>query len=639
MFNTNALSIDRLLCVMSIHARLAFAMAGFVFFSALVSAAGLGEIQIRSALGEQFDATVSVSLLEGETLTDACFQVVESLADSGMHSLRNARASFRKLGQDGEVRILGVESEHEPLLKMALRLRCPEDGAHGMTREYNVLLDPRDSKFQPPLVIEPPTPPIATLAPLRQTPVPDRQVRVARGHNTPEQSLTPQNLRIATAAKPRRESSQERPPTKTSEQVEGEFKLKLSTSPLDPNVLNLNLSEEEKIELRERLLVNESDDQSAQMLLLKDKISHLEKRIIALQITQASPVAVPPRQVLVESKHNNNAAVWLWGGIALLLASMLGFLFWRWKMRSQVEKNFFSFDTDVNNPNSLVSDEGHLVVAENKPILRSASSVPQTGSDEWGASQMDVVSPGNVAEEAQLLLDHGLLRQAVDLLQHEIGLRPTALALWMKLFDAYRQAGDKKAFQSQAMAFQTYFVSETTWRQVQSIGREMDPSNPLYMVQEARSIEELAVEFIPDHEPSGNDDFDIMHLINAADTAAKAAKEEKPEVLHADLPLEFHLPEETAASDREEQSAEKLLIPLDAPMLAFPDEVPAERKPFVPRDFTSSDPVLQGLARMIFTGGREDACLQLEELLYKGTFEQRLVATKWLDKLLPVQDK
>jgi len=394
------------------------------------------------------------------------------------------------------------------------------------------------------------------------------------------------------------------------------------------------------------LMVNESDDQSAQMLLLKDKIAHLEKRILALQVAQASAIeASPPPQLHIETIDRNkteHAAAWLWGGIALLLVSMLGFLFWRWKVRSQMEKNFFSFDSEINGPETLVLEEEHLAAPAKNISRHNTASGPMTGGDEWGAAQMDVVSPGNVAEESQLLLDHGLTRQAIELLLHEIGLRPGALALWMKLFDAYRQAGDKKAFQTQAMAFQEHFVSEALWRQVQSLGREIDSSNPLYMVPEARSIEELAVETTPDHPPSGNDDFDILHLISAADTAKQRKVEEpvSPNPDPADLPLEFHLPELAFPDENTEQtSAEEPLFGLNDPDLAFQEEPPVERKPLVPRDFTSNDPVLQGLARMIFTGNRDEACKQLEELLYKGTFDQRLVATKWLDRLMPVKEK
>lgn len=422
--------VDSPLCLISTPTRRVIALAGFVLFSVHANAAGLGDVRVRSALGERFDATVSISLLEGEVLTDACFQLVSSATDPGMHSLRNARASFRKLGQGGEVRILGTESEQEPVLKLALRLRCPEDTSRGITREYNVLLDPRDSKFQPPPVIEQavvaPTATTRPSNPDRQSPPRERKVRPARVA-APEQPLVLPELRAETTVKPRQAAKPGRPAANVSEQGRGEFKLKLSITPLDPNAVNLNLSEEEKLEIRERLMVNESDDQSAQMLLLKDKIAHLEKRILALQVTQASAIeASPPPQLHVETTNRNgaeHATAWLWGGIALLLISMLGFLFWRWKVRNQMEQNFFSFDSEINGPETLVLEDEHLAAPIKNTPRHNTVSGPMTGGEEWGAAQMDVVSPGNVAEEAQLLLDHGLMRQAIELLLHEIGLR------------------------------------------------------------------------------------------------------------------------------------------------------------------------------------------------------------------------
>ena len=53
-------------------ARLVFALAGFALFPFAVEAAGLGNIRVRSALGERFDAAVTVTVGAGRVSEVVC---------------------------------------------------------------------------------------------------------------------------------------------------------------------------------------------------------------------------------------------------------------------------------------------------------------------------------------------------------------------------------------------------------------------------------------------------------------------------------------------------------------------------------------------------------------------------------------
>ncbi len=618
--------------------RQAIALAGFAFLSTPIGAAGLGEIRILSALGERFDATVSVALTEGEAISPACFQITELREEGDIHVLRRARIEYRKTGQGGEVRIHGTEYEQEPLLKVALRLRCPEEDTRGITREYSVLLDPREYKTAA-------TPVAAIVPPATQ---PDSTTRLKPAPATPSARSHP-----VTAAGQRAASRQKqaKPPRATPRPVSTEpeeFRLQLSTAPIDPARANITLTEEQKLQLRERLLLLEADDQTAQLLQLKDRIARLEKQLTgmppqaALQSAQAAPSKLPATNNPA-IKQEESISAWLLAALGALLLIPLGFVIWRRKARNQDEQELFAFDNDFEHTATLTPVQ-KAMYAPVAPAAPASASSPAR-NEEWGTDNMDVVSPETVAEEAQLLLDHGLTHQAIDLLLQETTHRPTALALWMKLFDAYCLAGDRKGFEAQASSFRGRFVSEALWQQVQSLGRSIDPTNPLY-VKEAQTSDDLVM-LVDGLAPSRNDgfdnDFDVIDLLQRQ-TPEQSLQNKAAEPAEIELPLEFHLPEVSSAdmSEWSAQSGEHAGKPLfDIDTFALnPPPLPetVKLKSLEPEDFSSADPHMQGIAHMIFSGQRNEACQQLEELLYRGSFDQRLLAAKWLDKLLPVKN-
>lgn len=614
--------------------RPAGALAGLALFSAQLHAASLGDIRIHSALGERFNATVNVILSDGDAVSPDCFQVTTPREEGDIQVLRHARVEFRQTARGGEVHLRGTEYEQEPLLKVALRLRCPEQDTRGITREYSVLLDPREYKTAqaPAAIALPATQPDSAppARPAEPSPLPRRKpVRQSAGEQ-PAPVLPAKPIRAATRPAPAGQEA---------------FRLQLSTAPIDPAQLNIPLTENQKLQLRERLLLLEADDQTAQLLQLKDRIARLETQLTHMQTLAASrPAETTPAKLQAASMpvKQEHISPWLWATLGTLLLVPPGFIFWRRKNSPQEEQTIFAFESDFDASASPAAQEA----APATPVTQEASP-PQPRNEDWGEENMDVVSPETVAEEAQLLLDHGLTRQAIELLLQETALRPTALALWMKLFDAYCVAADRKGFETQARAFRERFVSEALWEQVQEQGQGIDPANPLY-VKTAKSSDDLAI-LLDGQAPARNKgrdkDVDVIDLMQRP--AANPAAEKEP--AQPDLPVDFHLPEisaeelsdawpepsDTPQTDRSDEP----LFDFDIPSLnpALP-EVHAP-KALGPEDFSSTDdPLMQGIAGMIFSGQFDQACQQLEELLYRGSFEQRLLAAQWLDKLLPMKN-
>lgn len=591
-----------------------FLLAGFALLSSGAGAAGLGNIRVRSALGEPFSAVVNVSAAEGESLGTDCFRLADADSADGVRVLRHASLDFRRKGSGGELHIRGIGAETEPLLRLVVRLRCAGEAGSGITREYNALLDPREYKTVSP------SPAIATL-PVATMPAPSMPpAAVSRAPRVSESGSAKR------AAPPARKSEKiARPKDKAASggvlQEDG-FRLQLSTAALDPVRLAVELSEEEKLRLRERLLLIDADDQVAQLMQLKDRIMRLERQLVA-----ASPVASPvamasvPASAVVSKPHAGKPEAaksgegefpgpWLWGVLAGGGAVVAVFFVWRWRKeraKTLAAERVFELDLDeAEKAGEALSCSApalpHVLVTE-----AVASATNQPAQPAWGGGgEVDVFQPDTVLEEVQLLMDHGLARQALDLLEDEIKRRPLFVALWVKLFEACRQAGDKALFAARAQEFRTHFLSDALWHQVQAIGRELDPDNALY--REGGDF------------PTGAQ----------AETAQPAEAE-------VDFSLEFELP---GLDGKTVHEPSPLMFGGDAsPLLELPPlDKPAFAKKTAEADYVSDDPVLQEVARMIHAGQRDEACNRLEELLYRGTFEQRMVAAAWLDRLLPIDE-
>ncbi len=283
---------------------------------------------------------------------------------------------------------------------------------------------------------------------------------------------------------------------------------------------------------------------------------------------------------------------------------MLGFFGWRgWDARRKAVASHDLFDMDLDSPAESASPlDSHVMERSAQHAVEAKATTvsehePNLGR--WGEeADMDVVQPETVAEEVQLLLDHGMTRQAIELLQEEIVLRPQALVLWLKLFEAYRQDGDCKQFAVYAQNFRAQFLSESLWRQVQAIGRDLDPTNLLYRVEEALTPDELAIHLPAGELPSGNDDFDFPSLAQPAATPSDI-KNGSAEA-HLDLPLEFHFTEiDSEPIEFCDASVPLVATPcepmfsIEAPVLNLPEFETSSPKAFSPEDFVSDDVLMQ----------------------------------------------
>ncbi|GAA5784805.1 hypothetical protein GCM10007860_17300 [Chitiniphilus shinanonensis] len=463
------------------------------------------------------------------------------------------------------------------------------------------------------------------------------------------------------------------PSAPRSVDASGTYRLQLSAPTLDLEY-RAPMTPEETLRLRENLLLLESDDQTAQLMQLKYQIAQLEKQLAQVKSRAGLRSGAEPEQPGSDKPAaGGESGYWMWGGLLALLLLPGGYVLWRWRERRLADEyEPFSMATTLE---PRFSGTGKLATGFGEPppvpITTGATGGPGVRdlahniaqmANEWHNDEVDVVLPGNVSEEAQLLIDHGLVQQAVNLLSHEIEQHPTALALWMKLFEVLRHNDMKQPFQERAVAFRLQFASDALWQQVQALGRDLDPGNPLYepldeddaLLPSARPVVPpasapapavAAPAATPLREALGARDDDALRMPEMPSlefTLAEAPAEPSHIIESLELPPLDSEPFELEAKPVQEPppaEGEPLFKPADF-LIA---EVPPSDKPSTaevnPMEFLTDDPVLRPVSELLAKGDTSTVFRLLEETLYNGTLEQRQTALKWLDRLFPIKHR
>ena len=118
--------------------------------------------------------------------------------------------------------------------------------------------------------------------------------------------------------------------------------------------------------------------------------------------------------------------------------------------------------------------------------------------------------PVDPLSEAEVYLAYGMDDQAESMLQHALAQDPDSLLARLRLLDIYKMRGDVLAFNTLAQEVYEMTLGQTAeWEATASMGRELDPSNPLYhpmVAPEAQSALDL-----PDEVKGLSLDLDTPH--------------------------------------------------------------------------------------------------------------------------------
>ncbi|MCK9689706.1 FimV/HubP family polar landmark protein, partial [Scleromatobacter humisilvae] len=217
-------------------------------------------------------------------------------------------------------------------------------------------------------------------------------------------------------------------------------------------------------------------------------------------------------------------------GIAGLAVLLGGFLFWR--KRQGGDRNKFSGETSFIEskiqPDSFFGASGGQRVDTRDGAANSASS-----SLNYSLSQLDAIGDVDPVAEADVYLAYGRDLQAEEILKEAQRSDPDRLAIRTKLLEVYAKRADLKTFETQARQLQGLTNGQgEDWTKAQELGRQIDPTNPLYTEGGEYAI--VDTDPMPLH-PLGDEPADEVTLMRPP--ADKA--EGHHEFSSTDLPIDF----------------------------------------------------------------------------------------------------
>jgi pilus assembly protein FimV len=112
-----------------------------LLFSECAAAIGLGDIEVRSALGQVLDARIPLVLEPGKPVDPSCFTLMRGARDGALPTLVRGTLTLERTSGAAALRIRSPVRIAEPALALRIRAACPGRPDQD-ERQYAVLLDP-----------------------------------------------------------------------------------------------------------------------------------------------------------------------------------------------------------------------------------------------------------------------------------------------------------------------------------------------------------------------------------------------------------------------------------------------------------------------------------------------------------------
>ncbi|SHE65358.1 pilus assembly protein FimV [Lampropedia hyalina DSM 16112] len=209
--------------------------------------------------------------------------------------------------------------------------------------------------------------------------------------------------------------------------------------------------------------------------------------------TEPAPAPVPPAAQPVASAagvQDNPSLLWGAAAIVLLLA---GYGAYRWRKNRVQSEEDQDPDEDAPAPNNnlrrtffgddTTEQDDQEKAGENTAPGEASSAGYSTGvsSMSYSPSQIDASGEGDPVLEADVLLAYGRDQQAEEVLKEALQNNPERTAIHVRLAEIHATRQDRQAFAATARTLQTLTQAQgSDWLKVAELGRNLDPSNPLY---------------------------------------------------------------------------------------------------------------------------------------------------------------
>jgi pilus assembly protein FimV len=232
------------------------------------------------------------------------------------------------------------------------------------------------------------------------------------------------------------------------------------------------------------------------------------------------PVVTPPPAAPVEQPSMitniiegiDTATLGIAGGGLALLAG-----FWLF-LRNKRKKNLASFEEGIMTSGGLKA---------NTVFGNTAGGTVDTGdtsfltdfSQSTGGGMIDAHDVDPIAE-AEVYMAYGRDAQAEEILKDAIVKEPKRYELHLKLLEIYQESGNTSAFEAiSGELYTTLGPTDPVWAKVAQLGIKMDPTNPLYQVEESDEADTEASDegldaTIDTSLPDDNDEFSLADSIS-----------------------------------------------------------------------------------------------------------------------------
>jgi len=208
----------------------------------------------------------------------------------------------------------------------------------------------------------------------------------------------------------------------------------------------------------------------------------------APQVAAPTPVPLPDEPSFIDQLRDNPLVLPIAGGLLALLA---GFGIYRMRQRKGGASVDSSFLESRLQPDSFFGSSGGQ-------RIDTAESAASGSSMVYSPSQLDAAGDVDPVAEADVYLAYGRDLQAEEILKEAMRSTPTRVAIHNKLLEIYAKRRDARAFEVVATeAFGLTQGQGPEWDRACELGKELDPSNPLYQpggkpVAKAGAVENFA---------------------------------------------------------------------------------------------------------------------------------------------------
>ncbi len=195
------------------------------------------------------------------------------------------------------------------------------------------------------------------------------------------------------------------------------------------------------------------------------------------------PVVAPPPMPEPSFVEENPEIVFGGGALLVALAGYLGFSAFRRKRSAGLTEPVSRLTEGDLTANSVFGTTG------GQRVDTSSSSI-QTDFSQSGMATIDTDEGVDPVAEADVYMAYGRDAQAEEILVDALKSDPHRLAIHLKLLEIY--AARKSAKQFETLASEVYAKTGgvgTEWEKAASMGRAMDPENPLYAGKAAAAAE------------------------------------------------------------------------------------------------------------------------------------------------------